>query len=226
MSQEDYSRLGRLEPEREPRLENLVPYKEKIETLLSEYGKILSPKIIEYEVEKNEFPVEILNEIRAIYSHLFRASISSTEDDIEKNVDNALSHSKRAIRDGYKFLCVAYEERYVRFFERYRRIHWEESCLHNQVIEIEERRRTAVRLLREAKEQETVSACSVHGNYLQYEKAYLNYVELNKLLNDLEIAVNDKLDVITRFPFLKYAVIILISLVIGVVLGYWGFHLH
>lgn len=55
-------------------LDNLIQNREKLEELLEEYGNTLAPCIVEYEAETCEFPVEILNEIRAIYAHLYRAS--------------------------------------------------------------------------------------------------------------------------------------------------------
>ena len=51
-----------------PSLEKLMPYSDLVNNLFAEYGDILVPRLVEYEVELSEFPVEVLNEIRAIYA--------------------------------------------------------------------------------------------------------------------------------------------------------------
>ena len=81
-------------------LQVFQPYLREVEELFNLYANIINPLIIEYEVEKTEFPVEILNEIRAIVSHLVRASVSSDDSEVHENIKKSKSHAKRAILDG------------------------------------------------------------------------------------------------------------------------------
>lgn len=88
----------------------LNKYKDELNRLLSEYANIVNPLIVEYEVEKNEFPIEILNEVRAIIGHIVRATATKDEEEIAENIKKAHSHVKRAMLDGFKYLCVIYDD--------------------------------------------------------------------------------------------------------------------
>ena len=118
----------------------LNSYKEELNALLSEYANIVNPLIVEYEVEKNEFPIEMLNEIRAIVGHIVRATATKDDKEISENIRKAHSHVKRATLDGYKYLCVIYDERYWDFFARYDTVDWVDSGLQEDVHSINENR--------------------------------------------------------------------------------------
>lgn len=54
----------------------LEKYQESINEVFRIYHEDINPFIVQFEILKNEFPIEIQNEIRAIYGHLVRASIA------------------------------------------------------------------------------------------------------------------------------------------------------
>ena len=180
---------------RQPSFRKLEPYREQIEELLREYGDILIPRLAEYEVELRCFPVEILNEIRAIYAHLYRASVSETETGIGGNIAKAKSHSKRAVLDCYKYLCVAHDDRYHEFLRKYRYVNWSKSGLADKVVELSNLRCKAVEILRIAKALESTQEESAEKNdpteYTQkYEEAYKTYSRLNQKVHELENLMN------------------------------------
>lgn len=82
------------------------------------YRDTIIPFIVTLEVLDNEFPVEILNEIRAIFSHLASYKLDGAEHDLHL----ASRHLKRATLDCYKYMCVAIEEKVQEFRHDYRHV--------------------------------------------------------------------------------------------------------
>lgn len=210
-----------------PNLDNLSYCKQDFEELLQEYGDVLAPRIIEYEVERCEFPVEVLNEIRAIYAHIYRASVASNNQDIEGNIGKAKSHSKRAVLDCYKYLCVTYDRYYHEFFKRFGYINWDKSHLMDEVDAVDKKRTLAVEALKKAKIQEStettseISSIDPNQDYrILYAKAYNEYVELATMIRELETAILEKKSIVSRFPAFLVAAIGALGLVAGFILGF------
>lgn len=134
----------------------LKSHEKELNDLFWDYANIVNPLIVEYEVEKNEFPIEILNEIRAIVGHIVRATTTKNETEISENISKAHSHMKRATLDGYKYLCVIYDDRYWEFYNRYDTVDWISSGLQNRIYDINQTRKLAVELLRKAKNSEGI----------------------------------------------------------------------
>lgn len=82
--------------------------------LYSEYLNTVTSMISRYETLTNAFPIGILNELRAILTHLAKAELSDG-DGKEKQVGKAEGHLTRAIRDCYKYNCMAIDDRYKEF---------------------------------------------------------------------------------------------------------------
>lgn len=97
----------------------LFSYKKELDEAFRNYLEVINPFIVQFEVLRNEFPIELQNEIRAIYGHLARASIAETPQIAAKNVEKIKSHTKRALLDCYKYSCIIFIDNYNNFFERY-----------------------------------------------------------------------------------------------------------
>lgn len=210
-----------------PNIDNFDCCKQDFEELLDEYGEVLAPRIIEYEVERCEFPVEVLNEIRAIYAHIYRASVASSNEDVEGNIGKAKSHSKRAVLDCYKYLCVTYDRYYHEFFKKFGYINWTKTHLMDAVHAIDKKRVLAVEALKEAKIQESteatseVSSIAPNQDYrVLYKKAYDEYVELVMMIRDLETAILEKRSIVSRFPAFWVAAIGALGLIAGFIVGF------
>lgn len=199
-----------------PSLDKLQKYNSKIEELLEEYGTVLAPKIVEYEVENCEFPIEVLNEIRAIYAHLYRASVSKSDEDTCSNIDKAKSHSKRAVLDCYKYLCVTYDDRYHEFLKRYSYVDWSRSGLQSDIQAIDEQRAKAVHNLRRAKTLEstekTSNGSSVDSYRQLYELSYNDYLTLMQKINELSAKMARNGGIVSKIPHF----LICLSVVLGV----------
>ena len=73
-------------------------------------------------VSKGEFPIEVQNEIRAIYGHLVRATMSTSSDQVLRNIEKMKSHSKRALLDCFKYTSIICSDNYDDFMNRYENI--------------------------------------------------------------------------------------------------------
>ena len=87
----------------------------RLSAIYETYLSVISPFIIQLEALDGEFPVEILNEIRSIFTHLARCNSTEKEQIYEENIIKAERHVKRAVLDCFKYLCVAYDEYFRRF---------------------------------------------------------------------------------------------------------------
>lgn len=215
------------EENRIPSLANFEICRGEIEELFEEYGSVLAPRIVEYEVEQCEFPVEVLNEIRAIYAHLYRASVASNESDITGNVKKAKSHSKRAVLDCYKYLCVTYDNRFHEFFKKFGYINWTKSNLSADVVAIDNKRRQAVETLRKAKVKESTEkssgdeVCDPNEDYrILYRRAHAEYIQLMDMLSKLETKIVDGYSIVSRFPAQWVALLGICGTALGFLLGY------
>ena len=86
------------------------------EKIYWQYQNIIAPFIAELEVRDNEYPIEIFNEIRSIFTHLSRFKLQKSSKDILA----AENHLKRAILDCYKYLCISIEEKICEFRNEYK----------------------------------------------------------------------------------------------------------
>ena len=95
-------------------------YRDALDEVFRMYLEDVNPFIVQFEVLRNEFPIELQNEIRAIYGHLARASIAESEEEVSKNISKIKSHTKRALLDCYKYSCIIFTDYYSNFFIQYK----------------------------------------------------------------------------------------------------------
>lgn len=202
-----------------------------IDEIFSVYINIINPLIVQYEVLANNFPSEILNEIRAIFTHLGRCTITSDDKVINDNLSKAKGHAKRAALDCYKYNCLAYSDFYSEFMKHYKNV--DLSLIDNGKFlpEITKKYFDAQELVMQAKMCETnlVAGATTSEIYEKYENAYLAYNKvylrlievqevadnfLNRLVDDKEKA--NKRQKVDRF----FAVIGVIVGIIGIIIGF------
>lgn len=163
----------------------LGQYYEELNETFSTYINVINPFIVQFEILKNEFPVELQNEIRAIYGHLSRAALAENEDDVKRNVQRIKSHTKRAVLDCYKYSCIIFTDHYTEFFERYKGV--DLSYLNNGTFlnEIHKLHKVASDKLRTAKKAET-SNISEQDLFELYDDAYNCFAGLDQKLQEAE----------------------------------------
>jgi hypothetical protein len=199
----------------------LATDEERIRDIYKTYIEVICPCILQYEVLENSFPTGVLNEIRAIFTHLSKYNLSGDASIKEKNLSKAEGHIKRSRLDCYKYICIAYEDEYSRFDKRYKNINL--SYVDNgeflpKLIEVVN---NAKHLLLEARKTDSFINSDDEANtdeaYKKYEKAFDAYSSVYKLITDSFI----KFENLKRKTVTKNTISIAIG-IIGLVVGILG----
>ena len=134
---------------------------------------------------KNEFPAEVLNEIRAISGHIVRVAIAENDEDVSRNIKKMKAHSKRALLDCLKYIGIIYHDEYIDFMKRYESVDLTYIDNGNFIRNAVKLYNESVELWQKAKISET-SNISEEELYNQYQDAYEHYIQLHELLTRAE----------------------------------------
>jgi len=89
---------------------------EEVEKLYLEFSKTVKPLIATVEAEREEFPIGILNEVRAFNDHIARCFAEKNDKDyVNQQLDKARNHITRICLDCYKILIFTYKDRIDHF---------------------------------------------------------------------------------------------------------------
>lgn len=188
---------------------------DNIDLIYTQYREILNPLILGYEAIKGEFPVEIFNEIRSIFTHFAKARKSDISDeDKALHIKKAGNHLKRAILDGFKYTCMAYQDRIKEFYKEYKSVI---SLIDNGDFanQFHAQQVTAESLLIKAKLIENDSD-NVEESYAAYEDAYNAYMNLNRLINQKKESTNRMSAIVATNQRKKYKISIIVNIVMSV----------
>lgn len=163
----------------------LIDHRKDLDEIFRAYIEDINPFIVKFESHKNEFPVEVLNEIRAIYGHLVRASIAENPEDVVRNIGKMKSHSKRALLDCLKYIGIIYHDEYDDFMKRYEGVDLTFINNGNFIRDAVKLYNKSVDLWQNAKIAET-SNISEDALYEKYQDAYDSYEQLHQLLISVE----------------------------------------
>lgn len=176
-----------MEPEQRIEINSSVlsEQSELLNTVFRMYIEDINPFIVRFEVSKGEFPIEVQNEIRAIYGHLVRAVMSDSPEQVLRNVEKMKSHSKRALLDCFKYTSIICSDNYDSFMSRYKNI--DLTYLENGhfLTDIVKQCKKARQSLRDAKVAET-SNISEEDLFNLYQDAYRQFENLNERLQQAE----------------------------------------
>lgn len=157
---------------------------DEIKEIYEEYSTVLNPLVQNYEAVGGDFPIEILNEIRSIFSHLAKCYNSVSTKIVETNIKKARNHLKRAILDGFKYNVLAYQRNIASFEEKYGRI-MDLADSGKFINDFWDKRQECQQLFKDAKLKESVSD-DVVESFSSFEKAFNAYCELNDLISTKE----------------------------------------
>ncbi len=149
------------------------------------YTEDIQPLIIHIEELKSEFPREILNEVRAMYTHLSRAFLADSEKDVVSNIEKIKRHTKRALLDCYKNCCIIIIDQRKFFFEKYKGIDLTYIDKGNFLKKENAAFRKCVKALKEAKKAEGLNTDN-DTLFSLYREAYKNGLILDKIIHDAE----------------------------------------
>lgn len=152
--------------------------------IYKQYQNIIAPYIVELEVRDGEYPIEILNEIRSIFTHLSRYKLQNNLNEIE----SANRHVKRAILDCYKYICISIAQTIYEFRKDYRKVDLTLANNGEFLIKLNDLEFVAKKAFEEAKKSE-IKQESTEIKYKLYEKAYNAYNEVEKFINDSSGAI-------------------------------------
>lgn len=153
--------------------------KERELNIYRQYQEIIAPFIVELEVRDIEYPIEIFNEIRSIFTHLSRYKLQNSE----KDITSAENHIKRAILDCFKYLCISISEKIASFREGYKKVNLGLADNGNFLPKLNNLESIARSSFIKAKKAE-VKKEKTEDLYKLYEKAYNAYSSLDKYLDD------------------------------------------
>jgi hypothetical protein len=191
--------------------------------IYKEYLNVICPYIVQIELLEGKFPVEILNEIRAVFTHLSKYYLSDDDSIKEKNISKAEGHIKRSILDCYKYICVALDDQYKRFEKKYERV--DLSLIDNGEFlpKLLETRKNAIDLMMNARESDfsidSDDEINCAESYTRYEKTFIAYSNVEKLINESYKKMENlrKKAIIKDFSAVGGWVIGIIGIIIGIV---------
>lgn len=160
-----------------------VTRNKEVVDIYSTYYKTIAPLAIQLEALDGDFPIAILNEIRAIFTHISRCCVTNDTEVYEDNIKRAQSHIKRAVLDCFKYLCLSYDEYFKRFEELHKNVDLSSVDNGDFFPKLKEMRKSAVDLIKKAKKMdfEGESEDAVYG---AYENAYNAYNAVYKLIEN------------------------------------------
>lgn len=145
--------------------------------IYAQYLSSVVPLIESYEVLSNTFPIGILNEIRAVFTHMAKAAALTGVEQKESQIKKARGHMTRALRDCYKYNCMAMEDQYKDFMS---------VCDSN--VTLKEKvfcmRETALDALFAARKMESSfdSDSKIEEIHCKYREAYNKYSEMYEMI--------------------------------------------
>ena len=187
------------------------------------YTETIQPLIVYIEELKSEFPSEILNEVRAMYTHLSRAFLADSKKDVVSNIEKMKRHTKRALFDCFKNCCIIIIDQRRLFFEKYKGIDLtyidEGKFLEKEKIAF----RACVDALKEAKKAEGLNTDD-DVLFSLYQDAYAKGLILEEIINGAE----DKAGFLERKATKRdiLAIIFGVAGIIGTIITIMGFILR
>jgi hypothetical protein len=135
-----------------------------------------------YKRNGNEQTDAILNEIRAINDHVARFNDESRKEE-ERNDEliKAEGHLKRMVYDAYKQLNIFFYDSTNDFEKANFGVHWLHLNKGNFWLEYIQKRKAITDIVKEAKEQESIST---EAAFKSFEKAYVEQRNVYKLIED------------------------------------------
>ena len=197
----------------------------RIRDICSNYILVISPLVLQYEVLVNTFPTEVLNEIRAVFTHFAKYTLSDDPTIKAKNLTKAEGHIKRSILDCYKYLCMTYEDVYTDFGKSYENIDLSFVDNGEFLPKLLEARKKAFALLIEARKSDLTidsdNEVKTDEAYEKYGKAFDAYSEVYSLItNSYTKLENLKRKVVTKINKDKiFGIAGLVVGILGIIIG-------
>lgn len=198
----------------------LTEHTELLDSIFRMYIEDINPFVVQFEISKGEFPAELQDEIRAVYGHLVRASISDTSEQVVRNIEKMGAHSRRALLDCFKYTSIVCSDNYDSFMKRYEGVDLTYLDNGNFLPDVVTRCNKARKALQSAKIAET-SNVSEDSLFELYQDTYGQFEKLNERIQQAEESA-----AFLRYKASKKDIMAQISLGVGIagtVVGIAGF---
>jgi hypothetical protein len=151
--------------------------------LYNNYNQNVKPLLADIEARYEKIPLQLFNEIRAFNDHIARCYLLTTsEEDIKRDLEKASSHLLRIILDCFKLLNLHVFSVYVEKFEKkHKRVDLNVVDSGNFIVRFYAIKLKARNTVREAKTYE--SSDKVKSLEL-FQRAYNEYSELETLIEE------------------------------------------
>ncbi|MEE0862858.1 MAG: hypothetical protein U0L79_07740 [Lachnospiraceae bacterium] len=160
---------------------NDTEIQDELRDIYAQYHNSIKIFIGQLEVLQNKFPVEILNEIRAVFSHIAKIYVCENKDIAVKNLAKAKGHIKRAQLDAFKYMCYAYSSYYNSFRELYKNVDLSYVNNGDFIVQLSQLYASAMKKAEKAREIESTTDDVIEA-YNYYEEAYCEYAKLYNLV--------------------------------------------
>lgn len=165
---------------------NWKEHGEQLNQLFSLYKEKVNPLISVYNALENSFPIGVINELRDVFSHMTQSLITKDSAEVERHLDKAQRHLKRAVVDAFKYASMAYSKVYDDFKTSYKDIDLSYVDNGQLLPKLTKINAEAEKLMHEARMIES----DIHDDedmYAAYESAFNCYAELYVcIINALE----------------------------------------
>jgi len=158
---------------------------ERERRVYEQYETVIAYFIAELEVRDTEYPIEVFNEVRSIFTHLSRYKLNNSDADLL----SAERHVKRAILDCFKYMCVSCAEEIKGFRESYRKVDLKIADNGNFLPHLDRLENEAKSAYINAKKKEIRGKSSEDELYAVFEEAYNKYHALSDFLVESNEAI-------------------------------------
>ena len=156
-----------------------MTFDEEYKKIYFDYLEVIVPLVSFYESISSSFPIGILNEIRAIFTHIAKSVILESDEDKKRQIEKISGHMMRAIRDCYKYNCMAIEEKYKIFMSLSNVL----DKVREKAFDLHEKAIDALYIARRM-ENGAASDAKAEGIHGQDKDAYNIFLTINALIKD------------------------------------------
>lgn len=162
---------------------NWKGHEEQINQIFSLYREKVNPLISVYNALENSFPIGVINELRDVFSHMTQSLLTKESTEIDRHLDKAQRHLKRAVVDAFKYASMAYSKVYDDFKESYKYVDLSYVDNGELLPKLTKLNAKAENLMHKAKMIES-DIHNVENMYAAYESAFDCYAELYYCIMD------------------------------------------
>jgi hypothetical protein len=156
----------------------------KIEEFYKSYNNTLRPLLILVESELEDFPINILNEVRAIHDHVARVYKDGEGINKEEELKLCERHIQRAVLDCFKIIIAIKDKGIKRFKKDYKSVNLGDVDSGAFLPEFKQKLKVAKQYVKEAKKSECKGETEREKTVQLFEKATLKYDEVEEFIEN------------------------------------------